>query len=493
MDLALNQASLSAAERARVDLTRPFVEWPDAEPITARLVTNYARLLDVPVEGETADYLLWNAVNVTGTYANPAIEPDVEHWCVAILMLEGAASQVATANWDGLIERAVADLSTGHVSLVVCVHPTDLRDPAQRGQLYKFHGCAVQAVANEAKYRPFLIARQSQINSWAALPEHGAVVHRLIDILVHKPSLVMGLSAQDANIQALFARAAAMMHWPWPGDRPSYVFSENQLGADQLGLLQNVYHGVFNPTTRPEIWKSAHIQAYAKPLLLALVLHVLGSKLQRLAALAPGVLAPPGRAEVQAGIGVLRDQVADMADGDRLAFVRQLIEVGSRMISLFRDGQDRAPRRYNPISTVPLQQMDTDPGLPASGWCEAAVAIGLLGLGARDGLWTVAASDPTDPTSGAVRVTSALSSARVVLAANSHVALGLRQAGHVDDREDVILIHSLEIPVALPRSPRGAPGRTGKVGLREVSMRALLGEATNASELVSGFRLKVAV
>lgn len=80
-----------------------------------------------------------------------------------------------------------------------------------------------------------------------------------------------------------------------------------------------------------------------------------------------------------------------------------------------------------------------------------------------------------------------------MLVANSHVALGLRQAGHVDDREDVILIHSLEIPVALPRSPRGAPGRTGKVGLREVSMRALLGEATNASELVSGFRLKVAV
>jgi hypothetical protein len=494
MKLALGLASLSAAEWSRVDFNLPFLQWPDAAAIIGRLVGNYARLLDVPVDQEAEDYLVWNAVNVAVTYANPSIEPDVEHLCVAMLILEGTATDVATANWDGLIERAIVELSTGSASVQVCVHPDDLRDPPERGRLYKFHGCAVRAIANEVKYRPFLIARQSQINAWATRAEHAAIVHRLIDVLVHKPSLVMGLSAQDANIQALFAQAAAKMNWPWPGERPSYVFSEDQLGADQLGLLQNVYHADFNATTRPKIWASALIQAYARSLLVALVLHVLGTKLRRLVDLAAGMLAPPGRAEVQAGIRVLRDQMATSGEGDRLAFVRKLIAVGSRMIGFFRDGHEGGlPRRYNPISIVPLQQMATDPGLQTSGWCEAAVAVGVLGLGARDGLWSVAGTDPADPTSGVAQITSALSSARILLVANSHVALRLQQNGHLIHGEDVILVHSLEIPVALTRSPRSAPGRTGKVGLREVSIRTLLQESTSSSELVNRFRLKVAV
>jgi hypothetical protein len=492
--LALNLASLSAEEWTRVNFNLPFPQWPDAAAITGRLVGNYARLLDVPVDQEAADYLLWNAVDVAATYADPSIHPDVEHLCVAILILEGTASDVATANWDGLIERAVAELSSGSVSVQVCVHPDDLRDPPQRGHLYKFHGCAVRAMANEAKYRPFLIARQSQINAWVTRAEHAAIVHRLIDVLVHKPSLVMGLSAQDANIQALFAQAAAKMNWPWPGERPSYVFSEDQLGADQLGLLQNVYHAVFNPTTRPNIWASALIQAYAKSLLVALVLHVLGTKLRRLVDLAPGVLEPPGRSDVQTGIRVLRDQMAASGDGDRLAFVQAFIAAGSRTIGFFRDGHGGTlPRRYNPISIVPLQQMDTVPGLQTSGWCEFAVAVGLLGLGVRDGLWSVAGTDLADPTSGAVQITSALSSARILLVANSHVALRLQQNGHLTHGDDVILVHSLEIAATLPRSPRSAPGRTGRVGLREVSIQTLLQESTSSSELLNRFRLRVAV
>jgi hypothetical protein len=494
MKLALDLAPLSAVEWGRADFNLPFPQWPDAAAITERLVGNYARLLDVPVDQEAADYLLWDAVNVAKTYADLGIQPDVEHLCVAILILEGTASDVATANWDGLIERAVAELSTGSASVQVCVHPDDLRGPPQRGHLYKFHGCAVRAMANEVKYRPYLIARQSQINAWATRAEHVAIVHRLIDILVHKPSLVIGLSAQDANIQALFAQAAAKMNWPWPGDRPSYVFSEDQLGADQLGLLQNVYHAVFTATTRPKIWASALIQAYAKSLLAALVLHVLGTKLRRLVELAPGVLAPPGRSDVQMGIRVLRDQMAASGDADRLAFVQAFIAAGGRTIGFFRDGHEGTlPRRYNPISIVPLQQMDSVPGLQTSGWCEAAVAVGLLGLGVRDGLWSVAGTDLADPTSGVAQITSSLSSARILLVANSHVALRLQQNGHLTHGDDVILVHSLEIAATFPRSPRGAPGRTGKVGLREVSIQTLLQESISSDELLNRFRLKVAV
>jgi hypothetical protein len=35
----------------RVDVTRPFTEWPDAEAITGRLIGNSARLVETPVDG----------------------------------------------------------------------------------------------------------------------------------------------------------------------------------------------------------------------------------------------------------------------------------------------------------------------------------------------------------------------------------------------------------------------------------------------------------
>jgi hypothetical protein len=93
---------------------------------------------------------------------------------------------------------------------------------------------------------------------------------------------MIGLSAQDANIQALFAQAAAQMAWRWPSDPPSFVFSANELGVDHQGLLQNVYRQDMRPGNRQQIVDEARIQAYAKPLLLALVLHLLCSKVRAL-------------------------------------------------------------------------------------------------------------------------------------------------------------------------------------------------------------------
>lgn len=52
------------------------------------MCNNYARLLDINVGGEPEDYLLWEAVDVRATFADPAKPPDVEHLCLAILVLE---------------------------------------------------------------------------------------------------------------------------------------------------------------------------------------------------------------------------------------------------------------------------------------------------------------------------------------------------------------------------------------------------------------------
>src|SRR3546814_19908872 len=104
----------------------------------------------------------------------------------------------------------------------------------------------------------------------------------LTGLITRRPTLMLGLSAQDSNIQNLFAEAQATMAWPWPSHPPAYVFSENALGIDQRGLLQNVYHLHYGPANRSAMESEALVQAYAKPLLLALLLFVVTAKLKRL-------------------------------------------------------------------------------------------------------------------------------------------------------------------------------------------------------------------
>ena len=165
----------------------------------------------------------------------------------------------------------------------------------------------------------------------------------------------MGLSAQDANIQAIFAEAEARMAWPWPGDRPSYVFSENAMGVDQQGLLRNVYRAAYTPATRQQMMDSALIRAYAKPLLVALVLHVLCSKLRKLIELSPWALGAADRQRLHDGVIAVRDLLATAAEPDRLTFIRSLVEQSSRAIMMFRDGHSPdTPRPYNPITPIPI-------------------------------------------------------------------------------------------------------------------------------------------
>jgi hypothetical protein len=494
LDEALGLAQLSDDEKGRIDLTRPFQEWPDATAITDRLIGKYSHLLETLVEDEADDFVLWNGVDIVSTFADPAIEPDVEHICIAILILEGVSSDIASANWDGLVERAMETLTHGQMPLDVCVRPEDLQELGQRARLFKFHGCAVKAGAAEATFRPYIVGRQSQIHGWVARPENALIVNWLINLIATKPTLMMGLSAQDANIQALFAAAEARMAWPWPSDRPSYVFSEDVIGVDQRGMLSNVYRTAYTHTTRQKIMDNALIRAYAKPLLVALVLHVLCSKLRRLIDLALVGLGVADRQQLQGGVVTVRDQLGSAAEPDRLAFVRALVEQSSRAIMLFRDGYaPGAPRPYNPIAPMPIQQMAGDMNMLASGWREVAVATGILGVGVNDGLWTLDTVDASDPTAGVIRVNSASSSAKVFFAANSLAALRLEHYGHLVDGDEVILIHSSEIFPRLPRSPSSAPGRTGRLERREVSITELINETTTSTELVQRFREEIAI
>lgn len=494
LNAIMRLANLSPAEQAATNLESVANSWPTLNTIVDRLIGNYARFLDQEVDGEPPDYLLWDAVNVPATYANPAIQPDIEHLCLAVLILEGVSSEIPSANWDGLVERAVERVAPATPAVVVCVEPDDLRKPARQAKLYKFHGCAILAGQDEARYRPRLIGRQSQINGWKTRAENVPMVQHLIGLATTKRTLMLGLSVQDVNIQAIFAEAEARMAWPWPSDPPAYVFSENEIGVDQKILLQNVYRAEFTPANRAAIQASALVRAYAKPLLAALVLHVVFSKLAMLVDIAPGPLSPPDRANLVAGQKAIRTKIAAAANPNTADSISLAVRHYSRFMALFHEG-DATPATlpYRPITTRPIQHLAADPTVPTAGMRELAVALGLIGSGVQNGDWSISLVDLSNPKSGAFQITSGPRTTKAYVVSNATAATRLGLRGHLEDGDDAIVIYGSDIAPVMPRSPSPRRSRTGVPGTREVSISALLADAPDTAGLMQRFREELSI
>ena len=439
----LNLAAPSDDDWKETDFTRPVVEWPKLFDISNRLILQYARVLDIVPVGELPDYLLWEAVDVAKTYGNPATEPDVEHLCIAILVIEGLASDVVSANWDGLVEKAVDQLSGGLPILRTCVLDEDTRSEGLRASLYKFHGRAVLAAKDEATYRPKLVARASQINGWAYQRSNAVMAAKLIEIVTSKPTQMLGLSAQDSNIQGVFVAAENRLAWPWPSHPPAFVFSVDKLGTDHQNLLQNVYKDAYNVANRDAIERSALLRAYGKALLPALCLYAATAKLCNLIDLLFHHFTAPEREKLHTGVVTLRNQAAAAAAPiGNSAFVQSMIAFIGRTMSLFRLGQEPSPggTRYLPISATPIQNLAGDPYLTISGSKELSVVIGLLGICVGSRGWTAEGPVAGTIRPGSFQVRSGTTVLQVFFAANAQSGARLIANGVVALTDEAIVI-----------------------------------------------------
>lgn len=490
-------ANASDDERVATDASKPVSSWPSREAIVGRLVNNYARLLAITIPDEEFDFLVWEAVDVRNTYGDPALQPDVEHLCIAALSLEGAVSEMASANWDCLIERATAEMTNGNQSLLptVVARPADVQLQRNRARLIKFHGCAAKASQDPASFRPWLVATADQVNGWCGKVENAPLLTALRGLLNAKPTLMLGLSAQDSNIQHIFQQAANDLAWEIGTPPPSYVFSENELGFDQQSLLRNVYRNQLNPANTAAVFDAARVQAYAKPLLTALLLDVLCRKLQALIAMAPGPLPEVQRQPLRAGVTALRDGLA-MAAQPNVDFVNALLSRVGRATKLLRVGHIEDPAvRYQAVSADPVSGLAANPDLAASGLQEAAVALGLIGVGLQRGAWMVDVEGLAD-SSGSFAVTSSMpgtSRTKVFVTANPYSATMLRAGAHVVDSQSPILIQSKELTLPMARSPRAPAGRTLMPAAREVSILSLLRSAASFEDLYDKFRRELAL
>ncbi len=493
-DEVLDVSGLPARTRASLDVEVPVDSWSEADDVVNRLVDRYSDVLNVQVTGEPEDFLVWTGLNVPVTYGSVDLEPDVEHYCVAVLMLEGVVRSAPTTNWDGLVEAAVERL-TGNADayLHVIVAPTDFRESPRSAELVKFHGCAVRAAANEDDYRSRLIARRAQISGWTTKPENQMMKNYLEILFASRSAFVVGLSAQDANIHTVLNQATQNLVRTWPTAPPAVVFAEQSLHYHHKHVLQVTYAGTYAPNA-DAIGESALLGAYAKPSLVGVVLFVLADKLCVVMASASELCVPGSDLErLRADVRCLRDRAGELADEDQRVFIAALLLSLNFALTVFRFGKVPEPGAgsYQPLSTAPVRDALQNPDFPAAALGRLAIVVSLLSRGLAEDHWTVGVGSPDSPADGVVRVANGNRTAQVFIVASSRSLSQLAVDGVVDFDDDELVVLQAEASTAVStRSPRARYGRTGASGARVVDLEALCGTVGSADELFEAFRLE---
>ena len=506
LDNVLSLASMTSSEVATVDRTVPFKDWVLNERILGVLVGQYSKVLDVRIEGKARDFLVWNVLDVPETYGSPDIEPDVEHYCIALLMLEGLVDSAVTANWDGLVEKALGRLMPEFNALArVIVKPEDFLLPKRPVEFLKFHGCAVRA-RDDVDYRSSLIARMSQISVWAAQKEHRLIRKRLESLYTERHTLMLGLSAQDANLHYVFGAAAEDLSRPWTAEAPpSIVFSEEQLLAHHSHVLEITYAADYEEHANA-ISNSSVLGSYGKPTLLALVLS---SQTRKLSFFLERLLEPKwAQADVERLIEDLvglRDYAANRtmpSDPEKfsraeisqfqLDYVERLIDVAHHVLKVFRSGRlsSAGERRYEPLSDRPAAQTIYNPDFPAKEFGLLGVALSLVGRGQSSGDWSAAPGDMKRPQDGVLRLVTDQRETPLFFVKDAGTLTELELGEALDDRnEHTLIVIASEEPPASTRSPRPRYGRDGKTQAGRFSVASTIAVTASADELFEAFKL----
>jgi hypothetical protein len=245
------------------------------------------------------------------------------------------------------------------------------------------------------------------------------------------------------------------------------------------------------------ITATALIRAYGAQLLTALVLQILVAKLRVYLTTcdAPHLQAADHDA-LEGGIRFVRDLASVHAEPDRLSFIRSLIGVQTRALTLFRTGREPPAdsTRYQAISDRPVGRIPSDPGLETNGMRELAAGLGLIGRVAEGHTWSIDLASTDYGHRGVLRLVTADGENAVFFAANPQAGVELEVSGAAPAHaEDVVVLYSTGPVRRLRRSPRGRFGRTGRARARYVNMRDVLRDARNVCDLERRFRQEAVV
>lgn len=491
----------------RTQYSQPLAAWPEHPTIVGRLWNKYSRVLDIRIAGTTTDFVLWEAINIRQAFAAPP-PPSAEHLCIAILILEGAVNSVASANWDGFIEAAVERLSSGTQGVLqVVVDPDQLRGPAGRARLFKFHGCILHATREPLVFRRFLTGSYTQIMNWPQNPEFAAMCNAVVGLATAQKTLVLGLSIQDNNLQTLFARAKQAHAWPWPCTpaAPAHVFCEDAIQGGQRDVLRISYGEAYN-SDPSAIHTATLLRAWGEKVLIALTLKLLTDKLTRLMKIALSEIGKEPIADaLEPVLKSFRDEIADQAvpapgAHNRTLFVNEAIATWSRLVAIFRTG--RLPLKsdaYETLTGSSINLLTVDHNAQSMKLGCLGIILSLLRHGHVSGFWELSPPASSDLISGSLTARASRPDAqvrRLFFVKSAAEAIALQSNGafvhgnaiivHADDAW-----HRMVATSRTSRRVRGAPGRIGHVGETHISLSDLLVRSNTAVTLHQDFNMEM--
>ena len=321
--------------------------------------------------------------------------------------------------------------------------------------------------------------------------------NHLENLFASRPAIILGLSAQDANIHAMLHRAREGHARTWPAEPPAVVFAEQTLHRHHRAVLDATYGDDAYAASSQAIEASALLGAYAKPTLVALVLFGLADKLCALISPDMGLaLDGDDTKRLRDDIRRLRDTVGGYADEDLRLFLDSLVSVVTLAMSVFRvgDALDRRPGSYEPLSVAPVAESLADPDFPFAAMGRLALVVSLLSRGLSVGLWTLVSGSMASPGDGVLRVATTKQSSHVFVVRDARAHSQLELGGLLDPNDAgalVLLTEAAKSPAT--RSPSGHYGRTGRRGTRRVDLEALCATVGTADELFEAFRLEGAL
>ena len=462
------------------------------EPTTLELLRErYSRVLGVGVAGKPSNYLLIDGAGLPNLYGDPGLEPGPTHTMLAMLISEGVITNLASGNWDGLVEKALVGISATDTLLDVYVDVNDPRDAHGHAEIAKFHGCAVLTLNDPIRYRDKIIATPAQISRLHGDDAYAHMRDRLRDLTTRTRSLVLGLSVQDSDLLAIFQAAANRSPWRWESAHPAYLFAEPAVLPSQRDVLEVAY-GEDYGRERPRILARSALGAYAGPVTGALLIEVLASKLvaalQRHQNLPANVMP-----SLEKGIRRLVLRVVIGFGRDEVSLAAFLLDGYSDFLRTYFGPATVGAAQYLPFARGTRNQLGTDFAVVAMGIDLLAVAVGIIGLGEEVGRWRVS----LDREEKGSRIL--VSRRRASTGSTLIVVHGAREAITAMDSDDWIsgpgdmVLLQMEVgSVASVRSPGGRIGRGRKVRTRrELAWSEISDSVTNVEDLMARFETGV--
>lgn len=447
----------------------------------------YSRVLGVGVAGKASDYLLIDGAKLPALYGDPALEPGPTHHMLAMLISEGVISNLASGNWDGLVEKALGHISSTAALLDVYVDVNDPRDANGHAEIAKFHGCAVRALENSERYRDKIIATSAQISNL-----HGAVSYehmrdRLRDLTTRMRSLVLGLSMQDSDLLTTIRSSASRSPWKWDAHNPAYLFAEPKVLPSQRDVLEVAYGEDYSLERLTIVQRSA-LGAYAGPMTAALLVEVLASKLLAALRRQQG-LSHEMLTALEQGIRRLVLRIVIAFGNDERSLVAFLLTEYSALIRTYMGRAAAGSAQYLPFARGTKSYIVSDFSVIAMGVDQFAAAVGMIGLGEHRGRWRVLLEDSGHGGRFSISTTRAPSETRFMLVRGASQAVdAMASEDWISGEDDMVMLQMEVGAISSTRSPGGRIGRGRKVRTRfELSWADLSDSVTGMEELMVRF------